>query len=33
LSRCHPWACGGFDPVPKTFRWFPWRDAESEELA
>jgi uncharacterized protein len=33
LSRCHPWACGGYDPVPKTFHWFPSRDGESEELA
>ena len=33
LGRCHPWASGGHDPVPHRFRWLPWRDAESEELA
>jgi putative membrane protein insertion efficiency factor len=21
LGRCHPWARGGVDPVPDTFRW------------
>jgi putative membrane protein insertion efficiency factor len=21
LSRCHPWALGGVDPVPGTFHW------------
>jgi uncharacterized protein len=31
LSRCHPWASGGYDPVPTTFHWWPSR-RESEEL-
>jgi putative membrane protein insertion efficiency factor len=22
VIRCHPWAAGGVDPVPSTFRWF-----------
>jgi uncharacterized protein len=21
LSRCHPWALGGVDPVPASFHW------------
>jgi putative membrane protein insertion efficiency factor len=21
IVRCHPWARGGVDPVPSTFRW------------
>ena len=25
LLRCHPWAAWGFDPVPETFTFRPWR--------
>jgi len=25
LLRCHPWADWGFDPVPETFSFRPWR--------
>lgn len=21
LLRCHPWAAGGYDPVPSTYAW------------
>jgi uncharacterized protein len=33
LGRCHPWASGGYDPVPAVFHWFPRGDSESEESA
>lgn len=22
IIRCHPWNDGGYEPVPKEFRWF-----------
>jgi len=25
LLRCHPWADWGFDPLPETFTFRPWR--------
>jgi hypothetical protein len=33
VLRCHPWAPGGYDPVPKTFSWRTRMSARvSEEL-
>jgi putative membrane protein insertion efficiency factor len=33
LVRCHPWAAGGDDPVPRTFSWRTSMSARvSEEL-
>lgn len=33
LVRCHPWAAGGYDPVPRTFGWrVPVPARVSEEL-
>ena len=31
LSRCHPWAEWGFDPVPDTFTFRPWRKSSNRE--
>ena len=25
IIRCNPGGGSGFDPVPKTFSWFPWK--------
>ena len=25
IIRCNPLGGSGFDPVPKTFSWFPWK--------
>lgn len=27
VSRCHPWAAGGYDPVPTRFSWRAARSA------
>ena len=33
IGRCHPWAAGGYDPVPKTYSWRTSTSARvSEEL-
>ncbi len=33
IGRCHPWAAGGYDPVPVMFSWRPSGSARvSEEL-
>ena len=33
IVRCHPWAVGGYDPVPKTYSWrTPASARVSEEL-
>jgi len=33
IGRCHPWAAGGYDPVPTTFSWGTSMSARvSEEL-
>jgi len=33
VGRCHPWASGGYDPVPMTFSWrTPLSATGSEEL-
>jgi len=33
IVRCHPWAAGGYDPVPKTYSWrAPASVRVSEEL-
>jgi uncharacterized protein len=33
IVRCHPWAVGGYDPVPKTYSWrTPVSARVSEEL-
>ncbi len=30
IGRCHPWAAGGYDPVPVASRHTPARPAQSE---
>jgi putative membrane protein insertion efficiency factor len=25
IIRCNPWGGSGYDPVPLTFCWFPWK--------
>ncbi len=25
IIRCNPWGGSGYDPVPSTFSWFPWK--------
>ena len=25
IIRCNPWGGSGYDPVPSTFCWFPWK--------
>jgi putative membrane protein insertion efficiency factor len=33
IGRCHPWAAGGYDQVPKTYSWRTTTSARvSEEL-
>jgi putative membrane protein insertion efficiency factor len=33
IGRCHPWAAGGYDPVPMRFTWrTPTSARVSEEL-
>ncbi len=33
IGRCHPWAAGGYDPVPGLFSWrTPTTAAVSEEI-
>jgi putative membrane protein insertion efficiency factor len=33
IGRCHPWAAGGYDPVPRRFHWrAPATVRVSEEL-
>ncbi len=33
VTRCHPWAAGGYDPVPMVFSWWTaWSADVSEEL-
>jgi len=31
IGRCHPWAAGGFDPVPAEFAWRPERSTPVTE--
>lgn len=26
IIRCNPFGGHGFDPVPESFRWFPWKN-------
>jgi uncharacterized protein len=32
ISRCHPWASGGYDPIPAQFAWRRSTVPRSEEL-
>lgn len=32
IGRCHPFARGGYDPVPQGFSWFPTRRVESNHV-
>lgn len=25
IIRCNPWGGYGYDPVPDSFKWFPWK--------
>ncbi len=32
IGRCHPWAAGGYDPVPAHYEWWDVGVPGSEEL-
>lgn len=31
IMRCHPWGGSGYDPVPDTFSFFPWKKHQDDQ--